>query len=127
MSTVCAYSDWVVDSIGSRFVSSHSMVTEALRRRRLEADLSTQFVERLFGLELSADKLDSATRFIEGIVERGGTDALADLWSEESHLPTPPVVEAPGLWLARVAPEGVQDLPELDEPADVPDFWDLDS
>jgi uncharacterized protein (DUF2342 family) len=40
------------------------------------------------------------------VVERGGDDALARLWSEPRTLPTPAEVDAPGLWLARI------DLPD---------------
>ena len=45
---------------------------------------------------------------LEGIVERGGPEALTKLWSSARHLPTPNEVDAPGLWLARI------ELPEDD-------------
>ncbi len=86
------------------------MVTEAVRRRRVEADQSDRFVERLFGLELTQAQYDRGSRFVAGVVERAGAEGLARLWSEERYLPTPAEVDAPGLWLARI------DLPDL--PAD---------
>jgi uncharacterized protein (DUF2342 family) len=122
-----AYIDHVLDQVAAQLLPSAGQMTEALRRRRVETDQASRFVERLFGLELTQDKLDRGTAFIDGVVARAGDDALAALWASPEGLPTPPEIEAPGLWLARTAGES-QDLPEL--PADVgevPDFPDLDS
>jgi len=96
------YVDHVMDRIGGSLISSYGMVTEAVRRRRVEASSSDRFVERLFGLELSQDRYDRGERFIEGVVERNGEESLAQLWDEEAHLPTPAEIDAPGLWLARL-------------------------
>jgi putative hydrolase len=96
------YVDHVMDGIGAQLISSYSRVTEAVRRRRVEASNSDSFVERLFGLELSQDRYDRGTRFIDGVVERAGEASLERLWRNESELPTPAEVDAPGLWLARI-------------------------
>lgn len=118
------YVDHVVDLVGSPLVSSYPQVTEALRRRRVEADQATRFIEQLFGLELTTDVVDAGRSFIDSVVERAGHDGLAHLWSAADHLPTPVEIDQPGLWLARVGLEG--DLPELDGSFEVPDFPDLD-
>lgn len=100
---VAGYVDHVMDEIGTNLIgSSYGMLTEAVRRRRVEADPSDRFVERLLGLELDQAQYDRGEAFIEGIVERAGDEVLARLWSDESHLPTPAEVDAPGLWLARI-------------------------
>jgi uncharacterized protein (DUF2342 family) len=39
---------------------------------------------------------------VAGVLERAGTEGLRRLWTDEAHLPTPPEVDAPGLWLARI-------------------------
>jgi uncharacterized protein (DUF2342 family) len=78
------------------------MVTEAMRRRRVTADPSDRFVERLLGLELTQAQYDRGSAFVAGIVERAGRDALDRLWAAERELPTPAEVDAPGLWLARI-------------------------
>ena len=36
------------------------------------------------------------------MVERAGPDGLARLWESDEMLPSPPEVDAPGLWLARI-------------------------
>ncbi len=79
-----------------------------MRRRRVTADPSDRFVERLLGLELSQTQYERGSAFIEGIVERAGREAIDRLWLSERELPTPAEVDAPGLWLARI------DLPDAD-------------
>jgi len=96
------YVDHVMDRIGGPLISSYAMVTEAVRRRRVEASSSDRFVGRLFGLEVDQDRYDRGTRFIDGVVERAGEAGLDRLWQTEEALPTPAEVDAPGLWLARL-------------------------
>lgn len=103
---IAGYVDHVMDQIGTTLITSYGKLTEALRRRRVEADPSDRFVERLLGLELDQAQYDRGAAFVDGIVERAGAEALARLWSDERNLPTPAEVDAPGLWLARI------DLPE---------------
>jgi putative hydrolase len=108
---VCAivgYVDVVMDEVGTSLLANYGQVTEAVRRRRVEAASSDRFVEQLFGLELGQAAYDRGSAFIEGIVERAGKDGLARLWASEKDLPTPAEVDAPGLWLARI------DLPDDD-------------
>ena len=119
--------DWVLDTIGAKLLTSYPMVSEALRRRRVETAQASRFVERLFGLELTQDKIDQGSAFIDGVFARAGAPALAALWSDVEHLPTPNELQAPGLWLARVGLESDQPLPELDDDPGIPDFPDLDA
>ena len=106
VTVIVGYVDHVMDTIGEGLLQSYSMLTEALRRRRVEAAPSDRFVERLFGLELTQAQYDRGGQFIEGVVERAGDGALTRLWETERNLPTPAEVDAPGLWLARI------DLPD---------------
>ena len=103
---IVGYVDHTMDAIGTSLIGSYSQLTEALRRRRVEADPSDRFIERMLGLELTQAQYDRGTAFVDGVVERAGPEGLARLWADERHLPTPNEVDAPGLWLARI------DLPE---------------
>jgi putative hydrolase len=98
--------DHVLDVVGAKLIPSYGMLAEALRRRRVESAESDRFVERLFGLELTQATYDRGSAFVDGVVERAGEDGLRRLWASVDNLPTPPEVDAPGLWLARI------DLPE---------------
>lgn len=98
--------DHVLDVVGGKLIPSYAMLTEALRRRRVEAAAADRFVERLFGLELTQATYDRGSTFVGGVVERVGEEGLHRLWVDDAGLPTPPEVDAPGLWLARL------DLPQ---------------
>jgi putative hydrolase len=102
IASIVGYVDHIVDAVGSSLLSNTTMISEAVRRRRVEADDSDRFVERLFGLELTQATYDRGAAFIAGIVERAGDDGLVRLWESERTLPTPAEIEAPGLWLARI-------------------------
>jgi coenzyme F420 biosynthesis associated uncharacterized protein len=106
VAVIVGYVDHLMDDIGQGLIGSYGMVTEAMRRRRVTADPSDRFVDRLLGLELSQAQYERGSSFIEGVVQRAGADSLERLWSSERELPTPAEVDAPGLWLARI------DLPE---------------
>jgi putative hydrolase len=109
VAVIVGYVDHTMDQIGEQLITSYGQVTEALRRRRVEADPSDRFVERLFGLELTQATYDRGEAFVNGVLERAGAEGLDRLWHSERELPTPADVDAPGLWLARI------DLP--DDPA----------
>jgi putative hydrolase len=102
VAVVEGYVDAVMDRVGTRLISSYPMLTEALRRRRVTADPSDRFVERLLGLELTQTAYERGSRFVDGVIEREGWEALERLWRSERELPTPAEVDAPGLWLARI-------------------------
>ena len=122
VAAVAGYVDHVMDEVGGTLIGSYEQVTEALRRRRVEADESDRFVERLLGLELTQAVYDRGRAFIDGVVERAGADGLERLWADERALPTPAEIDAPGLWLARidlaepVVPDDLSSLDGLDPP-----------
>lgn len=102
IAAITGYVDHVMDQTGGALIGSYPMLTEALRRRRVETDASDRFVERILGLELDRAQYERGTAFVAGIVERAGSDGLNRLFSDEAYLPTPAEVDAPGLWLARI-------------------------
>lgn len=107
VAVIVGYVDHVMDHIGTSLIASYGMVTEAMRRRRVEAADADRFVERLLGLHLTQDRYDRAAAFADGVAERAGFVAFERLWSSERNLPTPAEVDAPGLWLARIDLPGV--------------------
>jgi putative hydrolase len=102
IAVLIGYVDHIVDTVAETLLGSPQMITEALQRRRVTATSSDRFVEKLLGMELSQQRYDEGAAFVNGVVERSGTDALARLWESAEQLPTPPEVAAPGLWLARI-------------------------
>jgi len=106
VSAIEGYVDHVVDSVGHRLIGSYGPLTEALRRRRVEATDADQLIRELFGLELSQQAYDRGTHFVKGVLERAGDEGLSRLWRTTKELPTPAEIDAPGLWLERI------DLPD---------------
>ncbi len=101
VAVVVGWVDHQMDKVGQRLIGSYAQITEAQRRRRVEASPADRFVERILGLELSQSQYDRGAAFIAGVVERAGDHALEGLFLE-GQLPTPSEVDAPGLWLARI-------------------------
>jgi len=96
------YVDHVMDTTGRKLIGSYGQLTEALRRRRVEATDGERFAARLLGLELGRGQFERGANFIRGVVERAGEEGLSRLWVSERELPTPAELDAPGLWLARI-------------------------
>jgi putative hydrolase len=120
---LAAYVDHIMDEVGHGLVGSYPQITEALRRRRVEASSADRFVERLLGLEISQAHFDRGAAFISGVLERAGKEGLERLWSSADMLPTPNEVDAPGLWLARIDMGGDLrgDLSDLGDLGEIPD------
>lgn len=106
VAAIVGYVDWAMDTVGGSLIGSYGMLTEALRRRRVEAGQGERFVGHLLGLEIDQAQYERGGAFIAGVVERAGAEALTRLWASERELPTPNELDAPGLWLARI------DLPQ---------------
>jgi putative hydrolase len=102
VAAVVGYVDLVIDRLGHRLLGGAGRLTEALRRRRVEAGDADRFVERLLGLELTQAAYERGGAFVAGVVERAGDAGLARLWERDETLPTPAEIDAPGLWLARI-------------------------
>ena len=102
VAAITGFVDHVMDRTGGSLIGSYPMLTEALRRRRVEATAGDRFVERILGLELDRAQYDRGAAFVAGIVERAGEEGLRRLFSDPVHLPTPSELDAPGLWLARI-------------------------
>lgn len=102
VAAIQGYIDWIVDAVGSSLLGTASPIAEAVRRRRLEYGTDAQLIERLLGLTMTRTQLARGRAFIDGVIERDGAGALAQLVTDPMNLPTPNEVDAPGLWLARL-------------------------
>ena len=104
---VGGYVDHVTGRLAATLTGAAGPLGEAWYRYRIEETTSEQAAGTLFGLDLSRAQVDRGAAFVRGVLERAGEDGLGRLWTEPRHLPTPAEVDAPGLWLERIA------LPEL--------------
>ncbi len=102
VSVITGYVDHAVDLEAAHTLGSGGRISEAVRRRRIEASAEDVFVEKLFGLTLTRQQVERGKAFADGVVERAGEAGLSRLFTSAKNLPTPSEVDAPGLWLARI-------------------------
>lgn len=100
VAVIVGYVDHVMDAVGESLVGSYGMLTEALHRRRVEAAAADSFVDNLLGMAVGREQYERGEEFVRGVLERGGD--IDRLFVDPADLPTPPEVDAPGLWLARI-------------------------
>jgi putative hydrolase len=106
VAVIVGFVDHTVDEAAAGLMASGGQIAEAVRRRRLEAGSEDVFLERLLGLSLTRAQVERGRAFVSGVIEREGDDGLGRLWRSARALPTPPEVDAPGLWLARLEVDG---------------------
>ena len=102
VAAILGVGDHVMQNVGPRLTGQPAMLAEALRRRRSGRDEDQKFAERMLGLSLGPDTREKGVAFVDGVIERSNPDALDQLWTKQSGLPTPAEIDAPGLWLARM-------------------------
>jgi putative hydrolase len=102
LAAMAGYTDFVIDEVGQKLVGSYALVAEAYRRWRLEDTPGRRALGKLLGVEVDQAVLDKGHAFVAGVLERAGEEGLGRLWESEATLPTPPELDAPGLWLARI-------------------------
>lgn len=103
ISVVSGYIDHQMDVLCGPYLAQYSMMSEAIRRRRITGDTSERSLERLLGFTLDQSCYDSGRDFISGVVERADVAELEKLFDSVESLPTPNELQAPGLWLARIS------------------------
>jgi putative hydrolase len=106
---MAGYVEYVLDKAGSRLLGDRTVLAEAWRRNQVEGRAAMSSTEAFLGLDVSSAQVDRGSEFVNGVVERSGPEGLARLWESAATLPTPPEVDAPGLWLERLK---LQDPPE---------------
>jgi len=104
VAVVVGFTDWVVDAVAARLVGGGALrIAEAVRRQRVETSANDAFVEQLLGIRPGADQVARGKAFVQGVVDRAGDSGLRPLLERADAIPTPAEVDAPGLWLARIA------------------------
>lgn len=97
-----SYADVITERAGGPMLPTLGLIREAIGRRRVERVESDRFLHRMLGIDPDRRLHRTAAAFCAGVLERAGDDGLDRLVEAEAHLPTPPELEAPGLWLARL-------------------------
>lgn len=103
MAVVEGHGNYVMDAIGAREIPSFPNMRERFERRREQTTVVQKIFNNAIGLEMKLRQYELGQRFCEQVVAQGGSDALAYLWADPSHLPTLAELKAPERWVKRVA------------------------
>lgn len=91
----------VMDRIGATQLKSQARMSQVLKNRRRDKRTAAFF--RITGLEMKVNQYAKGERFIRGVEQRAGWEAVNHAFRGASSLPTPAEIEHPESWLSRVA------------------------
>lgn len=92
----------VMDRLGDKYIPQSARMSDTLRARRASNGLQ-RFIFKLVGLELKIQQYELGERFIAGVEESAGPEAIAIAWQSPDALPTMEEIRDPKAWLRRVA------------------------
>ena len=103
MAVIEGHSEHVMDSLGEEVIPGLASLREAMEKRRESRSAPERVIERLLGLNVKLAQYKLGKAFCDGVVERGGMEALNAVWSGPDALPDGRELRDPDAWLARVA------------------------
>jgi putative hydrolase len=104
MSLIEGHAEHVMDAVGAEVLPTLPRLRAAMTRRRTQRGLPWRVLEKLLGLELKMRQYETGRRFCDAVVESGGPQALALVWSGPEALPSAEELEHPERWTARMTP-----------------------
>ena len=103
MAVVEGHAEHVMDAIGAEVIPGLDRLRAAMERRRERQPALGRLIARLIGLEMKMQQYRLGKAFCDGVVERGGIEALNLVWRDASSLPSLDELEDPEAWLRRVS------------------------
>jgi coenzyme F420 biosynthesis associated uncharacterized protein len=103
MSLIEGHAEHTMDAVGAEVLPSLPALRVAMNRRRESRGLPWRVLEKLLGLEMKLRQYEVGRRFCDAVVEQGGPQALARVWSGPEQLPSSAELQDPAAWLARTS------------------------
>jgi coenzyme F420 biosynthesis associated uncharacterized protein len=101
MAVLEGYAEHVMDAVGAEVLEDLPALRTAMSRRRRDRSGFLRLLERLIGLDLKMRQYEDGKAFCDGVVERGGIEALNRVWDGPDSLPSVAELADPAGWLAR--------------------------
>jgi uncharacterized protein (DUF2342 family) len=101
MSLIEGHAEHTMDAIGADVLPSLPKLRAAMNRRRESRGLPWRVLEKLLGLEMKMRQYEVGRRFCDAVVEQGGPQALARVWTGPQQLPSTEELSNPAAWLVR--------------------------
>jgi putative hydrolase len=111
MAVIEGHAEHVMDAVAPDLLPSLPKLRAALDRRRKSQSGLSRLVAKLLGLEMKLRQYEQGKFFCDAIVDKGGTAALAHLWSAPEALPTMAELRDPDAWLERTMQGGRNQIP----------------
>ncbi|MDX6697888.1 MAG: hypothetical protein QOE65_1285 [Solirubrobacteraceae bacterium] len=101
MAVLEGYAEHVMDAAGPELVPTLPKLRAAMDRRRASPSAPARLLQRLLGLEMKMRQYKLGKAFCDGVVERGGIEALNRVWTGPEAMPTLAELEDPAAWMRR--------------------------
>ena len=101
MTVLEGHGEFVMDQLGDRLVPGHQHMHDTLRARRNAQGAAERLIQQLLGFRQKLDQYAMGERFVRRLFERGGMDAVNQVFAEPAALPTMDEVRDPERYLAR--------------------------
>jgi coenzyme F420 biosynthesis associated uncharacterized protein len=102
MAVVEGYSEYVMDALGERLLSSYEGLRDAMSRRRRSRSAPERILQRLLGLDLKLRQYEQGRAFCDAVAARAGMEGLNRVWSSPEALPSAAELAEPERWLERI-------------------------
>ncbi len=102
MSLMEGYSNHAMRNTGAKLIPSFRVLDRRMRKREQSRGLMFNVLARLLGLELKLRQYRLGEKFVNFIVERGGTELLNRAWESPETLPTLAEIENAEAWIQRI-------------------------
>ncbi len=102
MSLLEGHSTFVMNQVAGERVPRAAAFHRTLHQRRSKAGMEKIF-QKAIGFDAKTRQYGMGERFVGAIVERVGMDGFNRVWEQPANLPSMEEVNAPEVWVARVA------------------------
>ena len=101
MALLEGYAEHVMDAVGAGLLEDLEAMRGAMEKRRHERSGLLRVLEKLLGMDLKLRQYKQGKTFCDGVVARGGIEALNRAWTGPETLPTYVELDDPVGWMAR--------------------------
>jgi coenzyme F420 biosynthesis associated uncharacterized protein len=101
MTVLEGHGEFVMDQLGARLVPGHQHMHDTLRARRNSPGAVDRLIQQLLGFRQKLDQYAMGERFVRRLFDRGGMDAVNQVFAAPDALPTLDEVRDPDRYLAR--------------------------
>jgi coenzyme F420 biosynthesis associated uncharacterized protein len=101
MTVLEGHGEFVMDLLGERLVPNHQHMHDTLRARRNAPGAAERLVQQLLGFRQKLDQYAMGEKFVRRLYERGGMEAVNQVFAAPSALPTMDEVRDPDRYLSR--------------------------